>query len=219
MKYLIGIDEAGRGPLAGPVSVGAVLVERDFDFGRVAGIKDSKQLTPQLRDEWYARIETLRDEGVLRFAVAFSSAEMIDRRGIVPAIQSALNRALRVCIAAEATVAKARPWQRSEECEVRLDGNLRAPTAFKMQRTIIRGDQSEPIISLAAIAAKVERDRLMTRMAKRYPLYHFEQHKGYGTREHRRLIRDHGFSELHRTTFCTNLLNRAAPANSQWLDT
>ena len=194
MRYLIGIDEAGRGPLAGPVSVGAVIVERDFDFALVAGIKDSKMLTPQMRDEWYARLEELRDEGVLRFAVAFSSAERIDKRGIVPAIFLALKRTL--------VQLKANP----AECEVRLDGSLKAPAAFTMQTTIIRGDQTEPVISLAAIAAKVERDRLMVRLAKRYPQYRFEAHKGYGTLEHRARILEHGFSELHRKTFCRSIL-------------
>lgn len=195
MKYLIGIDEAGRGPLAGPVSVGAVIVERDFDFARVAGVRDSKQLTPESRDEWYAKLETLRHEGLLRFAVAFSSASMIDQQGIMSAIFLALGRALMQL--------NAQP----HECEVRLDGSLKAPTAFVMQQTIIRGDQTEPMISLAAIAAKVERDRQMTRLARKYPAYRFERHKGYGTREHRALINKHGLSPLHRTTFCTRLLN------------
>ena len=195
MQYLIGIDEAGRGPLAGPVSVGAAIVKSNFDFSRVADVKDSKMLSPAQRDEWYARIEALRGEGLLDFAVCFSSASMIDREGIVPAIFSALCRAL--------TQLEVSP----EECEVRLDGNLKAPASFKMQRTIIRGDQTEPIISLAAIAAKVERDRLMQKMAERYPAYLFDQHKGYGTLKHRTLIRELGMSPLHRTTFCTGLLN------------
>lgn len=193
MKYLIGIDEAGRGPLAGPVSVGAVIVRRDFDFSLVAGIKDSKLLNAAMRDSWYKRLETLRDEGALRFAVAFSSAGVIDRRGIVPAVFSALRRTL---VRLEADPA---------ECEVRLDGSLKAPREFTMQRTIIRGDQTEPIISLAAIAAKVERDRLMTRLARKYPEYRFEQHKGYGTDLHRSLIKEYGFSPLHRASFCTAL--------------
>ena len=195
MKYLIGIDEAGRGPLAGPVSVGAVIVERDFDFARVAGIKDSKMLTAAARDEWYERLETLREEGSLRFAVGFSSAKVIDKRGIVPAIFSALKRAL--------VQLKANPG----ECEVRLDGSLKAPTAFTMQTTIIRGDQTEPIISLAAIAAKVERDRLMMRLARKYHEYGFEQHKGYPTRAHRDAVRLRGVSEIHRVSYCQTLLS------------
>ena len=194
MKYLIGIDEAGRGPLAGPVSVGAVIVERDFDFSRVVGIKDSKILSARARDEWYARLEELRDEGTLRFAVAFSSASVIDKRGIVPAVFSALKRAL---VKLEADPA---------ECEVRLDGSLKAPSEFVMQRTIIRGDQTEPIISLAAIAAKVERDRLMVRLARKYPAYRFDVHKGYGTAKHKEIIAKRGLSNIHRASFCKNVL-------------
>jgi ribonuclease HII len=195
MKYLIGIDEAGRGPLAGPVSVGAVLVEKDFDFSLVAGVKDSKLLAPLQQDKWYARIEALRDAGNLRFAVAFSSAEMIDDQGIMPSIFSALRVAL--------SQLNVDP----HECEVRLDGGLKAPEEFRNQRTIIRGDQTEAVISLAAIAAKVERDQLMNKLAQKYPLYGFDQHKGYGTRSHRALISAHGVSPVHRTTFCTALLN------------
>src|SRR3989338_3797670 len=195
MKYLIGIDEAGRGPLAGPVAVGAGIVAQDFDFALVARIKDSKMLTPLMRDEWYARLEALRDKGALRFAVGFSSAETIDKRGIVPAIFSALKRTL--------TQLKANP----EECEVRLDGSLKAPAAFIRQTTIIRGDQTEPIISLAAIAAKVKRDRLMMRLARKYPEYGFEQHKGYPTRAHRDAVRLRGVSEIHRVSYCQTLLS------------
>lgn len=193
MKFLVGIDEAGRGPLAGPVSVGAVIVPRTFDWTLVAGAKDSKQMTPKSREILYSTMSTLREAGKLNFAVAFSSSSMIDTYGIVPAIQSALNRAL-----AKLT----KNIKNGPLCEVRLDGNLRAPANFSNQRTIIRGDETEPIISLASIAAKVERDRLMVRFAKRYPAYLFKQHKGYGTLAHREAIRAHGLSEIHRQTYC-----------------
>src|SRR3989344_7263811 len=133
MKYLIGIDEAGRGPLAGPVAVGAVSVAPDFDWALVAGARDSKQMTPKSRDILYSNLVLLRENGQLDFAVAFSSSAMIDTYGIVPAIKSALARAL-------TKIQEATPL----ECEVRLDGGLRAPPEFQNQRTIIRGDQSEP---------------------------------------------------------------------------
>ena len=193
-KFLIGIDEAGRGPLAGPVAVGAVIVPRDFDWTLVAGATDSKMMTPKSREAIYATMCALRKEGKLDFAVAFSSASIIDTRGIVPAVQSALDRAL-------AKITKAKPL-----CEVLLDGSLRAPEEFSNQKTIIRGDQSEPVISLASIAAKVMRDRLMVRMARSYPSYGFEIHKGYGTLAHRRAIQESGLCELHRESFCTRFL-------------
>lgn len=197
MKYLIGIDEAGRGPLAGPVAVGAVIVPHRFDWGLVTGARDSKQMTPASREALYATMTALRKAGKLNFAVAFCAASVIDGRGIVPAIQSALNRALQ----------KVTENRSLYSCEVRLDGSLKAPSEFVHQTTIIRGDISEPVISLASIAAKVERDRLMERMAKRYPQYRFEVHKGYGTRDHRARIARYGFCRLHRMSFCTALPN------------
>jgi ribonuclease HII len=195
-RWIIGIDEAGRGPLAGPVAVGAVVVPKKFDFGYLDGIRDSKQLTPAAREAWYRRLRALKRAGALDFAVSFSSETIIDSRGIVPAISSALSRAL------------ARLHVAPHACEVLLDGNLRAPSEYQMQKTIIHGDESEPLIALASIAAKVERDRRMVRLAREYPLYDFEVHKGYGTVSHRQKIEAHGFCELHRVTFCRRLLLR-----------
>jgi ribonuclease HII len=194
-RYLIGIDEAGRGPLAGPVSVGAVIVPRGFDWSLVAGAKDSKQMTAKKREEIYTTMCALRREGKLDFAVVFSSALIIDTRGIVPAVQSALDRAL-------GKITK----DRTMEYIVLLDGSLHAPSSYSNQKTIIRGDQSEPVISLASIAAKVMRDHLMVRLAKDHPAYGFDIHKGYGTLAHRRAIKKEGLSSIHRATFCTRLI-------------
>ena len=94
MRYLIGIDEAGRGPLAGPVSVGAMMVPGGFDFSIVAGVRDSKKLSPKAREEHYKKIFELKEAGSLDFAVEFSSPQYIDTQGIVPAINSALARCL-----------------------------------------------------------------------------------------------------------------------------
>ena len=165
-----------------------------FDWRVVGGVKDSKQMMPASREILYSTMTTLREDGKLDFAVAFSSSSMIDTHGIVPAIKSALARAL-------AKIQQATPL----ECEVRLDGGLRAPVEFVQQTTIIRGDQSEPIISLASIAAKVERDQLMVRLAEKYPAYAFETHKGYGTPAHCSAIRNFGLSAIHRRTFCTRI--------------
>ena len=197
MRYRIGIDEAGRGPLAGPVAVGAVIAPNNFDWSLVAGAMDSKKMTPKSREDIYKKMCVLRREGKLDFSVAFSSASVIDTRGIVSAVQSALNRAL-------AKITEDGPPY--GKIEVLLDGSLHAPAHFLNQKTIIRGDQSELAISLASIAAKVMRDRLMVRIAKRYPLYGFEIHKGYGTLVHRHMIKNAGLCELHRTTFCTRIV-------------
>lgn len=193
MRYVVGIDEAGRGPLAGPVAVGVVMVAEDFDWALMRGVRDSKQLSPGARERLHERACRLRDERLLSFAVCFSSARVIDAEGIVPAIQKALARAL--------VKAGAAP----ETCDVRLDGSLAAPARFKTQSTIIRGDASEPAISLASIVAKVERDRLMGRYAKRFPAYGLDVHKGYGTARHIKLLSMHGLSPLHRRTFCARL--------------
>src|SRR3989344_54978 len=179
INYVIGIDEAGRGPVAGAVSVGAVLVPARFDWGPWRGVKDSKQLTALERERWYTRLAEARRGGGLRFSVAFTGPSKIDREGIVPGIQSALSRAI--------FKLDADPY----ECLVLLDGSLKAPEAFCFQKTIIRGDQLEPVISLASIVAKVLRDRQMRHLAKKYPAYGFEKHKGYGTAEHYRCIRRH----------------------------
>lgn len=200
MRYLIGIDEAGRGPLAGPVAVGAVIVARDFDWRIVAGVKDSKQLSALARKEWYARLRALKREAALDFSVSFSSAALIDRRGIVFAISSALSRCL--------SKLNAQP----HTCAILLDGSLRAPEVFTAQKTIIRGDESEPIIALASIAAKVERDRLMRRLAPKYPAYDFDVHKGYGTRVHRKTIARVGLSDIHRASYCTKSLEGSSRA-------
>ena len=195
MKYTIGIDEAGRGPLAGPVAVGAVRLPIDFDVMHVAGAKDSKKMTPRARERLYAVMCDLRVDGTLDFAVAFSDAAMIDRDGIVPAVRSALAHALD---SAMGTIAP-------DECEVRLDGGLRAPERYKHQKTIIRGDQTEIAISLASIAAKVERDAILCQMAKDFPGYGLEIHKGYGTAMHQNAIRSLGLSPIHRASFCTRI--------------
>lgn len=192
IRYVVGIDEAGRGPLAGPVSVGAVLVPTSFNWELVAGARDSKQMSPTAREGVYKQLQTLKRQERLRFAVALSSARTIDRVGIVPAIRAALARAI--------LKLEVNP----SECKVLLDGGLVAPEEFIYQETIIRGDDSEPVISLASIAAKVHRDRLMVRLAEKYPCYAFETHKGYGTAMHRRAIQKHGLSAIHRETFCNS---------------
>lgn len=195
MKYLIGIDEAGRGPLAGPVAVGAVLVPIDFDWKRIEGVRDSKKLSEKKREELFARAQELQSSSTLRYAVATSSAKYIDTYGIVPAIKRALAEAL------------SHFEVEAHECRVVLDGSLSAPAQYIHQETIIRGDDTEPVISLASIMAKVTRDRLMRRIAPKYPAYGFDVHKGYGTLAHRSSIKKNGLSEVHRRSFCSGLVS------------
>jgi ribonuclease HII len=193
-SYLIGIDEAGRGPLAGPVSVGAAMVRSGFDWSHVGGIRDSKKMTPFARERFYARMLEMRRAGTLAFSVAFASAAMIDEQGMTRAIRFAMARALRNI--------EADP----DECNIFLDGALQAPEMFLHQQTIIGGDDVLPVISLAAVAAKVSRDRYMSRIAEEYPGYGFDIHKGYGTKAHRDAIAKRGLCPLHRATFCSNIV-------------
>ena len=193
MKYFIGIDEAGRGPLAGPVAVGAVMVPLDFDWSLLEGVRDSKKLSEKKREEFFARAVELQESQTLRFAVSTSSAAYIDTYGIVPAIKRALAEAL------------SRLEAEPKDCRVLLDGSLRAPAEYIRQETIIRGDDTEPVISLASIMAKVTRDRLMKRLSSKYPEYDFHVHKGYGTASHLSAIGRCGLSDIHRASFCTRL--------------
>lgn len=191
MQYLIGIDEAGRGPLAGPVAVGVCAVPVDFDFSVFAGVKDSKQLSAQAREAWLARMKM---EPSLRYEVALVGSKHIDDRGIVHAICTAMQRAL------------VRLKLDPDVCVVLLDGSLYAPKSYENQTTIIKGDVTQPIISLASIAAKVHRDWYMMRIAKTHNKWGFEVHKGYGTRLHREQIVRHGPCEAHRVSFLTKIL-------------
>lgn len=194
MTYIIGIDEAGRGPLAGPVSVGVVKIHKDFDKAFFQSIKDSKKLTPLSREDWFRRVKEAKKEGKLDFKVSLVSPSMIDKRGISFAIRLGIKRCLQ-------------KLNIKETDQIFLDGSLHAPKEFLNQETIIKGDEKIPVISLASICAKVTRDRYMVRLSKKYPLYGFEIHKGYGTLSHRNTIRKYGQTIAHRTTFLKNMSN------------
>jgi ribonuclease HII len=193
-KRFIGIDEVGRGPLAGPVAVGAVishipLIALDR---MLSGIRDSKKATQEEREQWFRKAKNMRRLGHLSYAVSFVSSKNIDTKGIVPSIQKALAASLKK-IGTKKTD------------HIFLDGGLRAPEMFVYQETIIKGDTKIPLISLAATIAKVLRDKKMTLLAKKYPKYGFEVHKGYGTKKHREVIQSHGPSDIHRKTFLTKI--------------
>ena len=198
MRYVIGIDEAGRGALAGPVAVGAVLYPADLDWQGIfelitrrgePRLRDSKKLSAQQRDTLFEHITA---HGRLKHACAFTDAPTIDRIGIVNAAHEATARALKAL-----GVSPGR-------AEVALDAGLRAPSVWR-QESYVRGDESVPAIALASIVAKVSRDRLMEKMADTYAAYHFDEHKGYGTLAHRRAISQAGLSDVHRVSFCRGL--------------
>jgi ribonuclease HII len=202
---IIGVDEAGRGPLAGPVTVGVFCAEARFrnKLIKILGgrVRDSKQLSPEKRETIFKILSELKMNGQADFSVAHSSPKMIDKIGISKCIKSGIKKCL---------VKITHPWplsyiKRGEMPTVRLDGGLKAPVEYKKQKTIIKGDATDPFIACASIVAKVSRDKLMRRLAKKFPNYKFDIHKGYGTLAHRNLISKFGLSEIHRKSFCFNL--------------
>lgn len=184
-RYIVGIDEVGRGPVAGPVTVGVVCVERGFPAGFFRGIKDSKKLSAKKREEWVKKAVQKK----VRYVITSISSEIIDKIGINPAISLAMKKSLQ------------KIGVDPKECLVLLDGGLRAPAQYLNQKTIIKGDEKESVIALASILAKVDRDKKMEKFARTYAGYGFEKHKGYGTRYHMKKIREKGMCKIHRRSF------------------
>lgn len=192
--YTIGIDEVGRGPLAGPVAVGAFVIKGKLPV-QFKKVRDSKQLTALGRAIWFEKIKLMqRDKNSrINFAVSFVNARLIDKNGISWAIKTALKRSLK-----KLNIDPAKSL-------VLLDGGLKAPQEFKNQKTIIKGDEKESVIALASIVAKVLRDRKMEKLSRMYPEYDFHVHKGYGTKAHVAKIRKYGASSIHRKSFLHNI--------------
>jgi len=186
---IVGIDEVGRGPLAGPVAVCAFSIPADFDGSVFGKLRDSKKLSAKKREQIFEQLEKMKEKGAVDYSVCYASADEIDNIGISICIKKCLEEAM--------INIKANP----EECKVLLDGGLYAPVEFE-QETIIKGDEKERAIALASIVAKVSRDRLMINLAKDYKEYGFEKHKGYGTKTHLEAIKKHGMCIEHRKTFC-----------------
>jgi ribonuclease HII len=200
-KYIVGIDEVGRGPIAGPVAVCAFVTSSGrnhdllWEFSRVnkVPLRDSKKLSKKQREKWFEFLQFEKEQGRCNFAVSLVSAEWIDKVGIVRAIQKALD----------ASITKLNLDK--EKVEVMLDGGLKAPKEYIHQQTIIKGDELHPGISCASIIAKVSRDNLMEKYGEEFPEYGFENHAGYGTKAHYEAIKKHGMIALHRRSFLKNL--------------
>ncbi len=188
-QWIAGVDEAGRGPLAGPVSVGVAVVPYDFDWSLIPGVGDSKKVTPKNREAIFRQTQHLKNQNILNYAVILVSARVIDTKGISYAVREGIRKGFAKLNLDPAIT------------EVKLDGLLKAPEIFVHQETIIKGDAKEKSIGLASIMAKVTRDRYMERIAKKYPEYGFEIHKGYGTKKHREFIKKFGLTDIHRSSF------------------
>ena len=194
-KYIIGIDEVGRGPLAGPVTVCAFAVlESELDMLNDVGAKDSKVLSEQKRDIVAKKLKNLCKDGRCTFQIASTSSHVIDRKGLTRSISMAIASVLKKLAI------------HPEHADVYLDGGLKAPKAYFRQHTVIHGDGLVPVISCASVLAKVHRDRMMCNYDLTFPEYGFFNHKGYGTPEHYRAIRKHGPSVLHRKTFLKEII-------------
>lgn len=179
VALLCGVDEAGRGPLAGPVYAAAVILPRGCE---IPGLNDSKKLSEKRREELFAVI----CEKALSYGIARAEVEEIEERNILGATFLAMNRA----------IAQLSP----QPALALIDGNrntgIEAPS-----RCVVKGDSSCADIAAASILAKVSRDRYMLEMAETYPEYAFEQHKGYGTKLHYERLREFGPSPIHRPSF------------------
>lgn len=200
MQYIVGIDEVGRGPIAGPVAVCAFLSNNNFqkeveEFSKQnkLPIRDSKKLTEKMRDRWYEFLVKSKKEGKCDFSISLVSASDIDEYGIVPAIKKALSTSLKK-VAIDTSV------------KIVLDGGLKAPSEYTNQESFIKGDELYPVISLASIVAKVSRDTLMKKYSKEFPEYGFENNAGYGTKTHYEAIQKYGLTSLHRKSFLKNLV-------------
>lgn len=210
MKLIIGIDEAGRGPLAGPVTVGVFGAEEKVGKWILKNIfenklRDSKKLSEKKREEIYKKFLELKKDHKINFSVSHISNKVIDKKGITEALKEGIKKCLK-----NLTPNPSPSFRRGEEekIHIRLDGLLKAPEKFKNQKTIVGGDAKDVFIACASIVAKVSRDKLMCRLAKKYPAYGFEIHKGYGTKIHIESIEKFGFSDLHRISFCELIANR-----------
>jgi len=194
--YTIGIDEAGRGALAGPVVVAAVAVPKFFKSKQkdLPLLKDSKNMSAPHRELWY---EYLKGHPLVYISASRVYQGPIDDTNIAKAANIAASRAY-------GRLARALDLLDNTSLNVLLDGGLYLGQTRHINvesKTIIRGDQARVSIKLASIVAKVRRDRYMVRLHERYPEYNLKSHKGYGTKEHFRALERHGIADIHRLTY------------------
>lgn len=181
-----GVDEAGRGPLAGPVCAAAVILPRDLE---IPGLNDSKKLTDKKRRELFPIIQ----EQAIAYGIAFATEQEIDEINILQATFLAMQRAID---------------QLEGKADFALiDGNREKDFGLPVM-TVVKGDSRSANIAAASVLAKVTRDLYMEEIAEKYPEYGFEIHKGYGTKAHYAALTEHGASEIHRKTFLKKFYER-----------
>lgn len=180
-KVIVGLDEAGRGPLAGPVTAAAVTVAINSKLQIAKGLKDSKKLSPKRREEIY---KILKNHPQVKWEIGRVFEKVIDKINILQATKLAMERAVK----------------KLKADFLLIDGNFGINSDVP-QKSIVKGDEKIFLIKLASIVAKVTRDRAMVRYHKKYPQYRFDKHKGYGTKLHFELLRKYGPCKIHRRTF------------------
>lgn len=179
IRVICGVDEAGRGPLAGPVCAAAVILPEHLEL---PGLTDSKKLTDKKRRELFPQIQ----EQAIAYGIGFASEQEIDEMNILQASFLAMQRALdQLTVKPDLAL---------------IDGNREKDFGLPV-KAVVKGDSLSANIAAASILAKVSRDNLMEELAKKYPQYGFEIHKGYGTKAHYAALREFGASPIHRTTF------------------
>ncbi len=183
-KVICGIDEAGRGPLAGPVHAAAVVLPMGLE---IEGLNDSKKLTEKKREQLFDII----CEKALDYSIGVATEQEVDEINILNATFLAMHRAVE--------------GLKTKPDYALIDGNQYPKIPFVMEETVVKGDAKSMSIAAASILAKVSRDRFMLQKAKEYPQYQFEKHKGYGTKVHYEAIREYGPSPIHRLTFLKKL--------------
>ena len=183
-KIICGVDEAGRGPLAGPVCAAAVILPPDCI---IDGLNDSKKISEKKREMLFEQII----QKAVSYSVAYGTLEEIEKYNILEATYLAMNRAIDGL---------------SQKADFALiDGN-RIPKNIKIPcETVVKGDSKSCSVAAASILAKVTRDRLMLEYDKKYPQYNFAKHKGYGTKAHYEAIKEYGVCEIHRLSFLKNV--------------
>ncbi|HRY59861.1 MAG TPA: ribonuclease HII [Patescibacteria group bacterium] len=185
-SFVCGVDEVGRGPWAGPITAAAVIIERnDYKFTKLKklGIRDSKKLDEERREKFY---EILTSDSGIDFALGWASAKEIDRLGMSEANNLIFKRAIK--------------GLKTKPDYVLSDGFIVKKLGLKKDK-VIKGDRKILTIAAASIIAKVSRDRHMKELAKKYPCYGFDKHKGYGTKEHQTMIKKYGICSEHRKSF------------------
>lgn len=191
-SFWVGIDEVGRGPVAGPVYVCAFLAPASSLETIVAGAKiplrDSKKLTEKMRKKWFEYLQNLAKQKQIRYIMTKASAKEIDDKGIA------------VCIRASVENCLEKLNLDISNTKIFLDGGLKCHEKYN-QETIIKGDENIPVISLASIVAKVSRDNEMEKLSKEFPEYLWDKNKGYGTKAHMDTIENIGLTNFHRKSF------------------